>query len=131
MYDEMEQRDYDYREGRGRSNRGENYRGGDYREDYREDYRDYRDYRDEYGRNQRRGRSNRMYRDRYGRNYRSNEEYRECLEDMLEDTMELARDYEDVSEMATNTGDKSKLMKMAEREKEHHRYIKEMLEKGM
>lgn len=116
MYEEMDRREYDYRDDRGRN----------YRDDYREDYRDYRDYRRGDGR-----RSNRMYRDRYGRNYRSNEEYRECLEDMLEDTMELARDYEDVSEMATNASDKQKLTRMAEREKEHHKYIKEMLEKGM
>jgi hypothetical protein len=95
---------------------------------------DYRyDYRDDYDMDYRRGdgrRSYRMYRDRYGRNYRS-DEYRECLEDIMEDTMELARDYEDVSEMASNNADKQKLMKMAEREKEHHRYIKEMLEKAM
>lgn len=114
MYDEMD-REYDYRDDRGRN--------------YRDDYRDYRDYRDDYRRGGR-GRSNRMYRDRYGRNYRS-DEYRECLEDLMEDTMESAREYEDVSEMATNSSDKQKLMKMAEREKEHHKYLKEMLENKM
>ena len=93
--------------------------------------RDYRyDYRDDYGMDYRRGRNNRMYRDRYGRNYRS-DEYRECLEDIMEDAMESARELEDVSEMATNSSDKQKLMKMAEREKEHHKYIKEMLENKM
>lgn len=110
MYDEMD-REYDYRDDRGRN--------------YRDDYRDYRDYR-----RGGRGRSNRMYRDRYGRNYRS-DEYRECLEDLMEDTRESAREYEDVSEMATNSSDKQKLMKMAEREKEHHKYLKEMLENKM
>lgn len=96
------------------------------RKDYRYDYRD--DYDMDYRRGDGRRRSYRMYRDRYGRNYRT-DEYRECLEDIMEDTMELARDYEDVSEMASNTNDKKKLMQMAEREKEHHRYVKEMLEK--
>lgn len=115
MYEDMD-REYDYRD---RGNRG-----GDYR-DYRDDYRDYRDYR-----RGGRGRSNRMYRDRYGRNYRS-DEYRDCLEDMMDDARELARSFEDVSEMASDNADKQKLMKMAEREKEHHRYIKEMLEKAM
>jgi hypothetical protein len=120
MYEDMDQRDYDYREGRGRGNRR-----GDYRDDYREDYRMYRD---EYGRNQRDRRNYRGYRDR--RSYRS-EEYAMMLEDAVDDTMELARCYEDMSEMATDSADKQKLMKMAEREKEHHRYIKEMLEKAM
>ena len=111
MYDEMDRREYDYRDDRGR-----NYRY---------------DYRDDYGMDYRRGRrSDRMYRDRYGRNYRS-DEYRECLEDIMEDAMESARELEDVSEMATNSSDKQKLMKMAEREKEHHKYIKEMLENKM
>jgi hypothetical protein len=120
MYEDMDQRDYDYREGRGRGNRR-----GDYRDDYREDYRMYRD---EYGRNQRDRRNYRGYRDR--RSYRS-EEYAMMLEDAVDDTMELARCYEDMSEMASDNADKQKLMKMAEREKEHHRYIKEMLEKAM
>lgn len=128
MYDEMD-REYDYRDEYGRNQRdGRSNRGGDYR-DYRDDYRDYRDYRDDYRRGGR-GRSNRMYRDRYGRSYRS-DEYRECLEDLIEDTRESARSYEDVSEMATNSSDKQKLMKMAEREKEHHKYLKEMLENKM
>lgn len=39
--------------------------------------------------------------------------------------------YEDVSEMATENSEKQKLMKMAEREKEHYRTAKEMLEKHM
>lgn len=125
MYDEMD-REYDYRDEYGRNQRdGRSNRGGDYR-DYRDDYRDYRD---DYRRGGR-GRSNRMYRDRYGRSYRS-DEYRECLEDLMEDTRESARAYEDVSEMATNSSDKQKLMKMAEREKEHHKYLKEMLENKM
>jgi hypothetical protein len=114
--------------------RDDNYRDS-YREDYRENYRDYRNYRDnyrdEYGRNQRNMRNYRNYRDRYGRNYRSQEDYYACLEDVVEDGMELARAYEDVSEMATNSKDKQMLTKIAEREKEHYRTVKEMLEKGM
>lgn len=117
--------------------RMENYRD-DYREDYRDnrdnrnnrDYRDdYRDYRDEYSRNQR---------DRYGRNRRSyrgyrnyRDEYVTMLEEVAEDGMELARAYEDVSEMATDGNEKQKLMKIAEREKEHYKLAKEMLEKHM
>ncbi len=112
---------YDYREDY-RNNRG------DYRDDYRMNYRNnymgnYRDYRDDYGRR-------RNYRDRYGRNYRS-EEYTMMLEEVVDDAMELARAYEDVGEMATENSEKQKLMKMAEREKEHYRTAKEMLEKHM
>lgn len=108
----------------------EMYRMDDYRDNYR-DYRDYRDdyrenYRDEYGRNQR---------DRYGRNRRNNRNYREeyitMLEDVVEDGMELARAYEDVSDMASDSAEKQKLMKIAEREKEHYRIAKEILGKRM
>lgn len=113
----------------------EMYRMEDYREDYRNnrDYRDYRDdyrenYRDEYGRNQRDeyGRNRRSYRtyNNY-RNYR--DDYKMMLEEIAEDGMDLARAYEDVSGMATNQSDKQKLMKMAEREKEHYKTVKEML----
>lgn len=118
-----------------------------YREDYRDDYRNnrdsyrdnYRDYRDEYGRNQR-DEYGRNQRDRYDRNrrsyrdyrnYRSQEDYYACLEDIVEDGMELARAYEDIVEMTNNSKDKQTLMKIAEREKEHYRTAKEMLEKGM
>ena len=96
------------------------------------DYREDRYYRDEYDRmpHDRSYRYGRSYRDRYGRNYRT-DEYRECLEDIAEDGMELARAYEDVSEMATNSAEKSKLMKMAEREKEHYKTVKEMLQSHM
>lgn len=112
----------------------------DYRDDYRnnhDSYRDYRDnYRDEYGRNQR-DEYGRNQRDRYGRNrrsyrnYRSQEDYYACLEDLVEDGMELARAYEDAGEMATNSKEKSMLMKLGEKEKEHYRMVKEMVEKGM
>lgn len=108
----------------------------DYRDDYREDYRDYRnyrddyrDYRDEYGRNQR---------DEYGRNRRSYRGYRSyrddmsmMLEDAINDGMELSRTYEDVGEMASNPSEKQKFMKIAEREKENYRMAKEILEKRM
>ena len=57
------------------------------------------------------------------------------LSDMLEEAvgtgMELARMYEDMAEMVTNSKDKSSLMKIAEREKEHYRMVKEMLERTM
>lgn len=107
--DEM-YRDEDYR----------NYRN--YRGDYRGDYRNYRDYREDY----RRGGNRRSY-----RNYREKEEYYDMLTEAMEDGMELSRLYEDVSEMATNSKDKSSLMKIAEREKEHYRAVKEMLEHSM
>lgn len=51
------------------------------------------------------------------------------MRDMMDDTRELAREFEDVSEMATNSSEKQKLMQMAQREKEHHKYLKEMIEK--
>lgn len=111
--DEM-YRDEDYRNYRG------NYRG-DYRGDYRY-YRDDRNYRDDY----RRGNGRRS-----NRSYREKEEYYNMLEDAMEDGMELARLYEDVSEMTTNSKDKNSLMKIAEREKEHYRAVKEMLEHNM
>lgn len=128
MHD-MESYDYreDYRNNRGdyrddyrmnyRDDYRENYRGGNYRNNYMGNYRNYRD---EYGRNRR----------NYRGNYRS-EEYTMMLEDIVGDNMELARAYEDVSEMATDSNEKQKLMKIAEREKEHYRYAKEMLEKHM
>lgn len=98
-----------------------NYRD-DYRGNYRGDYRDdYRDYRDDYRRGGR----------RTNRNYREKEEYYNMLTDAMEDNMELARLYEDVSEMTSNSKDKSSLMKIAEREKEHYRAVKEMLEHNM
>lgn len=53
------------------------------------------------------------------------------LGEVIEDGMELARAYEDVSEMASNSNEKQKLMKIAEREKEHYRMAKEMLESHM
>ncbi len=120
----------------------EMYRMENYRDDYREDYRDYRNYRDdyrdnyrdEYGRNQR-DEYGRNQRDRYGRNRRSYRNYREdyvtMLEDVAEDGMELARAYEDVSEMASDNAEKQKLMKIAEREKEHYRMAKEILQRHM
>lgn len=39
----------------------------------------------------------------------------------------FANQFEDVS--ATNSSEKQKLMQMAQREKEHHKYLKEMIEK--
>lgn len=68
---------------------------------------------------------------RYGRNYRSQEDFNMMLEDLAEDGMELARNYEDASEMASNGNEKQRLMKMAEREKEHYKTVKEMIERKM
>lgn len=124
---EMERmEEYDYRDGR----------GGNYRDDYRRDYR--YDYRDEYGRNQRDRRNYRDYRDyrdyrgyRDRRNYRSQEDYTMMLEDTIDDSMELSRTYEDLSEMTNNNAEKQKLMKMAEREKEHYRTVKEIMQNRM
>lgn len=39
----------------------------------------------------------------------------------------FANQFEDVS--ATNSSEKQKLIQMAQREKEHHKYLKEMIEK--
>lgn len=104
MYDMMDdRREHDYRDSRM----------------YRDDraYRDYRNYRD-YDR--RGGRRNyRMYRDDYY------EELEECMDDMKEQ----ARRIEDVADMVTDPQEKNTLMKIAEREKEHHRTIKQMIEK--
>ena len=120
MHDMERMDDYNYRDRM-------DYRDGmNYRDDYRDrNYRgNYRMYRDDYGMNRR------NYRDRYGRNYRS-QEYTMMLEEIVDDGMELARAYEDVSEMATDSNEKQKLMKMSEREKEHYRTVKEMLQKHM
>jgi rubrerythrin len=104
MYDMMdERREHDYRDDRM------------YRDD--RDYRNYRNYRD-YDR--RGGRRNyRMYRD----------DYYEELEMCMDDMKDKAREIEDIADMVTDPQDKSTLLKIAEREKEHHRTIKEMLEK--
>ena len=109
----------------------EMYRDEDYRRNYRDNYRNYRgDYRDyDYDtRSQRYARSNR---DRNYRNYREKEEYNTMLAEVVDDGMELARAYEEISEMATNSKDKQTLMKIAEREKEHYRTVKEMMEHSM
>lgn len=65
------------------------------------------------------------------RNYRSQEDYYNLMEDIVDDGMELARAYEDASEMTNNQMHKNKLMKIAEREKEHYKMAKEMLENKM
>lgn len=114
---EMERmEEYDYRDSR----------GGNYRDDYRRDYR--YDYRDEYGRNQRDnyGRNRRNYRNY--RNYR--DEYTTMLEEVCEDGMELARAYEDVSEIAQGQ-DRQKLMKLADKQKEIYRWTKDIMESKM
>ena len=107
-----------------RDNYRDNYRN-DYRDGYREnnrDYRNYRDYREDY----RSGVDRKNY-----RNYRDKESYYEMLEEAVGTGTELARMYEDMAEMVTNSKDRSSLMKIAEREKEHYRMVKEMLERTM
>lgn len=118
MHDTERMDDYNYRDTM-------NYRDGMNYRNYR-DYRDdYRNYRDDYRRDRR------NYRDRYGRNYRSQDDYTMMLEDSIDDAMELSRTYEDLSEMTNNSNEKQKLMKMAEREKEHYRTSKEILQSHM
>lgn len=108
---DRDNRNYDYRDGR-------NYRDDEM--DYR-DYRNYRNYRD-YDR--RGGRRN--YRNY--RNYREEDFYEE-LEMYMDEAKEQYRRLEDIADMAENPQDKTNLMKIAEREKEHCRIIKEMIEK--
>jgi len=126
-YDEAEHGYRSYRDYR------DSYRGGNYRDDYRENYRDggsYRDYRDEDYRTRdydRRGGkiNNRDYRNY--RNYRG--DYHEELEMVMEDMREQYRKLEDISEMMSNPQDKNMLMKIAQKEKENHTYIKQLMEK--
>jgi len=104
----------------------ENYRD-DYREDYRDDYRNYRDY--DYRRDyDRRGGkiNNRSYRNY--RNYRGGDYYEE-LEMLMMDIKETSRKIEDIADMATNPQDRNMLMKIAQKEKENHSFIKQLLEK--
>ena len=113
------------------SNR-EDYRDN-YRDDYRDDYRDYRrNYRDDYRDDYRDYRNYRDYDRRGGRrnyrNYREDDYYGE-LEMIMEDMREDSRKLEDISEMAHNQQDKTMLMKLAEKEKENYKYIKQMMEK--
>ena len=97
-----------------------------YRDDYREDYRDYRNYRD-YDR--RGGRiNNRDYRNY--RNYREGDYYEE-MEMVTEDMRQQYRKLEDVAEMAHNPQDKNVIMKIAEKEKENYNYLKQMMNKQM
>ena len=89
--------------------------------DYRDDRYDRYDYR--------RGR-------RMDRNYRNYRNYREEdfiteLEDCVEKGMHKYREYEDLAELAEDKNDKNTIMKIAEREKEHYKTLKEMLERHM
>lgn len=100
------------------------YRDYDDRDDYRRDYR--YDYRDDYRR--------RMYDRRGGRrNYRNyrEEDFTEELEKCVEQSMYKYRELEDLAEMADDRNEKNTLMKIAEREKEHYKILKEMLDKNM
>ena len=104
--DDMDYRDYDYRYHDDR-----NYRDYDYRRDYdrrggKINNRDYRNY----------------------RNYRGGDYYEE-LEMTMEDMKETSRKLEDIADMASNQQDKNMLMKIAQKEKENHSYIKQLIEK--
>ena len=121
-----EMRDYDYRY----DNRyyDDNMHGNmgyreNYRDDYREDYRDY-DYRRDYDR--RGGKINNRYRNY--RNYRGGDYYEE-LEMVMGDMKETSRKIEDIADMASNQQDRNMLMKIAQKEKESHSYIKSLVEK--
>lgn len=94
---------------------------------YRDDYddrnyrydRDYRDYRDYDRRDNRRDYRN-------YRNYRHEDFYGE-LEMVMEDMREQSRKLEDIADMAENSQDKSAIMKVAQKEKEHYEYLKQMM----
>lgn len=109
-YDEAEHGYRSYRDYR-------NYRdSGNYRDDYREDYRT-RDY------DRRGGKvNNRSY-----RNYRG--DYYEELEMAVEDMREGYRTLEDISEMVTNPQEKNVIMKVAQAEKENYHHLKQMMDK--
>lgn len=98
----------DYRENRERRH---------YYDDY--DFED-RDYRNDY--RARRG----------GRRYRTDDDdYMEELSECMQKGMCASKDYERLAEMTDNRDDKAKLMKMAQREKEHYKTTREMIDKYM
>ena len=105
----------------------EDYRGGNYRGDYRRNYRDdYRggNYRDGYRWNYRRS-----YDRRGGRmNYREEDFYEE-LEECMHELKEYSRGLEDLADMAENPQDRNMLMRIAQKEKEHYMNLKQMMDK--
>jgi hypothetical protein len=109
----MEDKEYHYNDGYDH----------DYRYDHDHDYRYDRDYRYDYKMDGRR---------RSGRRYRTEEDdYMEELSECMKNGVCSAKDYEKLAEMTDNKEERSKLMKMAQREKEHYTAMKEMLEKRM
>lgn len=96
-----------------------------YRRDYRDSYRD--DYRDDYRRDYRRDYDRRGGRRNY-RNYRE-ENYYEELENCMHELKEYSRALEDLADMTDDPQDRNTLMKIAQREKEHHMNLKQMMEK--
>ena len=116
----MEDKDYRYSEGRD-YNYDHDYR---YDHDHDHDYRYDRDYRYDYRMDGRRKGGRRMYRT-------EEDDYMEELSECMKNGMCSAKDYEKLAEMADNKEERSKLMKMAQREKEHYTAMKEMLEKRM
>ena len=89
-------------------------------------YRDHDDD-DDYRRNYR-GDYRRGYDRRGGRNYREESFYEE-LENCMHELKEYSRALEDLADMAESSQDKNMLMRIAQKEKEHHDYLKQMLEK--
>ena len=96
----------------------EDYRGGNYRRNYRDDY---------YGGNYRRGYDRRGGRMNY-RNYREEDFYGE-LEECMHELKEYSRGLEDLADMAENPQDRNTLMRIAQKEKEHYMNLKQMMEK--
>ncbi len=100
----------------------------DYRDyDNRDDYRDYRNYREDYRTRDYDRRGGKINRRNY-RNYREQDYYEE-LEMAMHDMKEQTRKLEDVADMAENPQDKNMLMKIAQKEKENYKYIKQLVEK--
>ena len=99
------------------------YRDDDYDYDYHNEYRG--DYRNESRNDYRAGRGGR-------RRYRTeDDDYMEELSDCMRKGLCASKDYERLAEMTDNRDDKSKLMKMAQREKEHYKTTREILDKYM
>lgn len=99
----------------------DDYRGGNYRGDYRRNYRD--DYRDGSYRNYDRRGGRRNY-----RNYREEDFYNE-LENCMHELKEYSRGLEDLADMAENPQDRNMLMKISQKEKEHYMNLKQMMER--
>lgn len=90
------------------------------------DYRDDDDFDYQY----RESRENRENRAGRRRRYRD-DDYLEELSECVKNGICASKDYEKLAEMTDNREDKMRLMKMAQREKEHYRTTREMLDRYM